>query len=128
MFPCNPLAHRERPKLYGVLAIPSAIAKFCGKLYFLHLLMKIALEGKFIPNFSESQLDVDSDRYEDDDVTNERHRLYQRGPVEDSLISRNLSKVYTIDSFFLAYRIRVSAYFTWTDNSYLTHVISPRTG
>ena len=90
--------------------------------------MKIALEGKFIPNFSESQLDVDNDRYEDDDVTNERHRLYQRGPVEDSLISRNLSKVYTIDSFFLAYRIRVSACFTWTDSSYLTHVISPRTG
>ena len=29
---------------------------------------------------------------------------------------------------FLAYRIRISACFTWTDNSYLTHVISPRTG
>ena len=29
---------------------------------------------------------------------------------------------------FLAYRIRISACFTWTDNSYLTHVISPRAG
>ena len=30
--------------------------------------------------------------------------------------------------FFLAYRIRKSVCFTWTDNSDLTHVISPRTG
>ena len=30
--------------------------------------------------------------------------------------------------FFLAYRIRMSACFTWTDSSYLTHIISPRTG
>ena len=29
---------------------------------------------------------------------------------------------------FLAYRIRISACFTWTDNSYLTHVISPGAG
>ena len=28
---------------------------------------------------------------------------------------------------FLEYRIRIPACFTWTDNSYLTHVISPRT-
>ena len=31
-------------------------------------------------------------------------------------------------NFFLAYRIKISTCFTWTDNSYLTHVISPRTG
>ena len=30
--------------------------------------------------------------------------------------------------FFFAYRMRISACFTWTDNSYLTHVISPKTG
>ena len=30
------------------------------------------------------------------------------------------------DAFF-AYRIRISACLTWTDNCYLTHVISPRT-
>ena len=29
---------------------------------------------------------------------------------------------------FLAYRIRISACFTWTDNSYLTLVVSPRAG
>ena len=29
---------------------------------------------------------------------------------------------------FLAYRLRMSACFTWIDNSYLTNVISPRTG
>ena len=28
----------------------------------------------------------------------------------------------------LAYQIRIPACCTWTDNSYLTHVISPRTG
>ena len=28
----------------------------------------------------------------------------------------------------LAHQIRISACFTWTDDSYLTHVISPRTG
>ena len=28
-----------------------------------------------------------------------------------------------VDLQFLAYRIRISACFTWTDNSYLTHVI-----
>ena len=32
-----------------------------------------------------------------------------------------------LEKFFLAHRIRISACFTWTDNSYLTHVISPRT-
>ena len=32
------------------------------------------------------------------------------------------------EKFFLANRIRISACFTWTDNSDLTHVISPRTG
>ena len=31
-------------------------------------------------------------------------------------------------SYFLAYRIRKSTCFTWTDNSYLTHVISPGAG
>ena len=30
--------------------------------------------------------------------------------------------------FFLAYRIRISTFFTWTYKSYLTHVISPRAG
>ena len=30
--------------------------------------------------------------------------------------------------FFLAYRIMISACFIWTDNSYLTHVISPKIG
>ena len=34
----------------------------------------------------------------------------------------------TVKHLFLAYRIRISACFTWTDNSYLTHVISPKTG
>ena len=29
---------------------------------------------------------------------------------------------------FLVQRIRISARFTWTDNSYLIHVITPRTG
>ena len=30
-----------------------------------------------------------------------------------------------INKNFLAYRIRISTCFTWTDNSYLTHVFSP---
>ena len=32
-----------------------------------------------------------------------------------------------VEEYFLAHRIRVSACFTWTDSSYLNHVISPRT-
>ena len=32
------------------------------------------------------------------------------------------------DNSFLALRIIISACFTWTDNSYLNHVITPRTG
>ena len=35
---------------------------------------------------------------------------------------------YLCDINILAHRIRISACFTWTDNFYLTHVISPGTG
>ena len=43
--------------------------------------------------------------------------------------SKNLVFVLPMTSIFLlAYQIRISACFTWTDNSYLFHVISPRTG
>ena len=49
----------------------------------------------------------------------------------NSLVSQcnNISKrcIWT-GKQFLEYQIRISACFTWTDNSYLTYVISARTG
>ena len=40
-----------------------------------------------------ASVDVDSDRYEDDDVQQEMARLCHRGNNDDSLIARNISKV-----------------------------------
>ena len=44
-------------------------------------------------------------------------------PIFLSISTQDIS-----NKWFLAYRIRISTCFTWTDNSYLTHVISPGAG
>ena len=78
--------------LFNILYIAFLLGQKLNSLMALILLLYIYIYIFFLFN-SESTLDLETDHYEDDDVAQERQRLYQQRNLEDSLVGKNISKV-----------------------------------